>query len=119
MNERIEWTNQNHEFLSRIAIDPEGTIPEWSTVEEPWCFIAAVLEYYQCVILGHKRTSGLPVSVDATCSGLQHLSALALDRTAAEMVNVVPTDKPSVTNTKGNKENCHDYSLWGNRKQCS
>jgi DNA-directed RNA polymerase len=95
MDERIEWTNQNHEFLSRIAIDPEGTIPEWSEVEEPWCFIAAAIEYYQCVILGSKKTSGLPVSVDATCSGLQHLSALALDRTAAEMVNVVPTDKPS------------------------
>jgi DNA-directed RNA polymerase len=95
MDERIQWTNQNHEFLSRIAIDPEGTIPEWSEVEEPWCFIAASIEYYQCVILGHKRTSGLPVSVDATCSGLQHLSALALDRTAAEMVNVIPTDKPS------------------------
>ena len=95
MDERIKWTNQNHEFLSRIAIDPEGTIPEWSEVEEPWCFIAAVLEYYQCVITHTKKTSGLPVSVDATCSGLQHLSALALDRTAAEMVNVVPTDKPS------------------------
>jgi DNA-directed RNA polymerase len=95
MDERIEWTNQNHEFLSRIAIDPEGTIPEWSEVEEPWCFIAAAIEYYQCVILGSKKTSGLPVSVDATCSGLQHLSALALDRTAAEMVNVVPTNKPS------------------------
>jgi DNA-directed RNA polymerase len=81
--------------LSYIANDPEGTIPEWSSVEEPWCFIAAVLEYDQCVIKGIKKTSGLPVSVDATCSGLQHLSALALDRTAAEMVNVVPTDKPS------------------------
>jgi DNA-directed RNA polymerase len=57
--------------------------------------MAAVLEYDQCVIKGTKKTSGLPVSVDATCSGLQHLSALALDRTAAEMVNVVPTDKPS------------------------
>ena len=95
MNERIEWVNNNHEFLSRIADDPEGTISEWSVVEEPWCFIAAVLEYDQCVIKRTKKTSGLPVSVDATCSGLQHLSALALDRTAAEMVNVVPTDKPS------------------------
>ena len=95
MDERITWVNNNHEFLSRIADDPEGTISEWSTVEEPWCFIAAVLEYDQCVIKGTKKTSGLPVSVDATCSGLQHLSALALDRTAAEMVNVVPTDKPS------------------------
>ena len=95
MDERITWVNNNHEFLSRIADDPEGTISEWSKVEEPWCFIAAVLEYDQCVIKGIKKTSGLPVSVDATCSGLQHLSALALDRTAAEMVNVVPTDKPS------------------------
>jgi DNA-directed RNA polymerase len=95
MNERIDWVVKNHDFLSYIANDPEGTIPEWSSVEEPWCFIAAVLEYDQCVIKGTKKTSGLPVSVDATCSGLQHLSALALDRTAAEMVNVVPTDKPS------------------------
>jgi DNA-directed RNA polymerase len=95
MNERIDWVVKNHDFLSYIANDPEGTIPEWSSVEEPWCFIAAVLEYDQCVIKGTKKTSGFPVSVDATCSGLQHLSALALDRTAAEMVNVVPTDKPS------------------------
>jgi DNA-directed RNA polymerase len=95
MEARIEWVNENHEFLSYLANDPEGTISEWSKVEEPWCFIAAVLEYYQCVITKTKKTSGLPCSVDATCSGLQHLSALALDRVSAEMVNVVPTDKPS------------------------
>ena len=95
MNERIDWVNKNHDFLSYVANDPEGTISEWSSAEEPWCFIAAAIEYYQCVIKGTKKTSGLPCSVDATCSGLQHLSALALDRTAAEMVNVVPTDKPS------------------------
>lgn len=95
MDERIDWVNQNNEFLTHIATDPEGTISMWSRVEEPWCFIAAVLEYYQCVITKNKKTSGLPCSVDATCSGLQHLSALALDKTAAEMVNVVPTDKPS------------------------
>ena len=95
MNERIDWVNKNHDFLSLVANDPEGTISEWSSAEEPWCFIAAAIEYYQCVIKGTKKTSGLPCSVDATCSGLQHLSALALDKTAAEMVNVVPTDKPS------------------------
>ena len=95
MTERIEWTKQNHDFISLIASDPKGTINEWSTAEEPWCFLAAAMEYYDCVIDKTKQTSGLPVSVDATCSGLQHLSALALDRTAAEMVNVVPTEKPS------------------------
>ena len=95
MEDRIQWTRSNHEMISRIAKDPEDTIPEWSEAEEPWCFLAAAIEYYQCIITKEKQTSGLPVSVDATCSGLQHLSALALDKTAAEMVNVVPTDKPS------------------------
>jgi DNA-directed RNA polymerase len=95
MQDRIDWTRNNHDLIDLIASDPEGTVKEWSQAEEPWCFLAATLEYSQCVIHKTKRTSGLPVSVDATCSGLQHLSALALDRTAAEMVNVVPTDKPS------------------------
>lgn len=95
MENRIQWTRDNVSLIQRIAEDPEGTINEWSVAEEPWCFLAAALEYNACVIKGTKLTSGLPVSVDATCSGLQHLSALALDKTAAEMVNVVPTDKPS------------------------
>jgi DNA-directed RNA polymerase len=95
MDERQAWALNNHELISRVATDPEGTISEWSTAEEPWCFIAAAIEYHQCVITKEKTTSGLPISVDATCSGLQHLSALALDKTAAEMVNVIPTPKPS------------------------
>jgi len=95
MEERIAWATDNHDFIGMIASDPEGTISTWSGAEEPWCFLAAAIEYYHCVITKTKQTSGLPVSVDATCSGLQHLSALALDRTAAEMVNVVPTPRPS------------------------
>ena len=95
LKDRIEWARDNHAFISLVASDPKGTINEWSSVEEPWCFLAAAIEFHECVILKTKTTSGLPVGVDATCSGLQHLSALALDKTAAEMVNVVPTEKPS------------------------
>ena len=95
MEDRINWVKDNHDFISMIASDPKGTISTWSGAEEPWCFLASAIEYYHCVITKTKQTSGLPVSVDATCSGLQHLSALALDRTAAEMVNVVPTPRPS------------------------
>lgn len=95
MEERIAWAKENHDFIGMIASDPKGTISIWSGAEEPWCFLASAIEYYHCVIIKTKQTSGLPVSVDATCSGLQHLSALALDKTAAEMVNVVPTERPS------------------------
>jgi DNA-directed RNA polymerase len=95
MEDRQQWVSQNHDLISRIAKDPLGHLQEWSQTEEPWCFFAACVEYNDCVIEKTRDLSGLPVSVDATCSGLQHLSALTLDLSAAQMVNVVPTPKPT------------------------
>lgn len=95
MDERQRWTVHSHDLISRIAKDPLGNLQEWSQAEEPWCFYAACVEYNDCVIERTRSTSGLPVSVDATCSGLQHLSALTRDLSAAQMVNVVPTPKPT------------------------
>jgi DNA-directed RNA polymerase len=95
MDDRQAWVNQNHDLISRIAKDPLDNLSEWSQAEEPWCFYAACVEYNDCVIEQTRSTSGLPVSVDATCSGLQHLSALTKDLSAAQMVNVVPTPKPT------------------------
>jgi DNA-directed RNA polymerase len=95
MDERQSWVTQNHNLISRIAKDPLDNLQEWSQAEEPWCFYAACVEYNDCVIERTRSTSGLPVSVDATCSGLQHLSALTRDLSAAQMVNVVPTPKPT------------------------
>lgn len=97
MDDRIKWTRDNLDLITEVALDPLGTIGIWGAdeVAEPWCFLAACLEYYDCVITGVKQTSGLPVGVDATCSGLQHLAAMTLCGDTAEMVNVVPTPKPS------------------------
>jgi DNA-directed RNA polymerase len=95
MEDRQDWVSNNHNLISRIAKDPLGSLQEWSQAEEPWCFFAACVEYNDCVIEKTRSTSGLPVSVDATCSGLQHLSALTKDLSAAQMVNVVPTAKPT------------------------
>lgn len=95
MDDRQAWVKENHDLISRIAKDPLDNLSEWSQAEEPWCFYAACVEYNDCVIEQTRSTSGLPVSVDATCSGLQHLSALTRDLSAAQMVNVVPTPKPT------------------------
>jgi DNA-directed RNA polymerase len=95
MDERQAWVSQNHDLISRIAKDPLGNLQEWSQAEEPWCFLAACVDFNDCVIEKTRTTSGLPVSIDATCSGLQHLSALTGDLSAAQMVNVVPTPKPT------------------------
>jgi DNA-directed RNA polymerase len=95
MEERQQWVKDYRDLISRIANDPFTYRGVWSDAEEPWCFLASCVEYNDCVIEKTRSTSGLPISVDATCSGLQHLSALTLDRSAAELVNVVPTPKPT------------------------
>jgi len=92
--DRIHWTYENEDLISRIATDPLGNIHEWENVEEPWQFLAACDEFYHCVIKRDRISTGLPVAIDATCSGLQILAALALDKSTAELVNVLPSDKP-------------------------
>ena len=41
-----------------------------------------------------KWTSGLPVGIDATQSGIQHLSAMTLDGNGVKPVNLTPGEKP-------------------------
>ena len=94
MRERQEWVQTNLIRIARIAKDPIGTLPEWEQAEEPWTFLAACDEYYHCVIAETRLTTNLPVAVDATCSGLQILSGLCRCAGTAELVNVLPSDKP-------------------------
>jgi DNA-directed RNA polymerase len=95
MADRVAWTRENTELISTIATNPLDTISEWRKAEEPWCFLAACFEYHACCIAKTKTTSGLPVGIDATCSGLQHLSAMTGDGEAAALVNVTPTAVPA------------------------
>ena len=70
------------------------TLSIWENADEPWQFLAACDEYYHCVINCSRHTTGLPIAVDATCSGLQILAGLARDKGTAALVNVLPSDKP-------------------------
>jgi DNA-directed RNA polymerase len=94
MSERLEWTNNNHDLISRVAIDPIDNLPDWEGAEEPWQFAAACDEFYHCVIKKDRTTTGLMVATDATASGLQILAGLAMDKSTAELVNVVPSERP-------------------------
>ncbi len=94
MAERLEWTNNNIPLISRVAIDPIDSMGEWEKAEEPWQFLAACDEFYHCCVVQDKHCTGLPVATDATCSGLQILAGLARDKKTAELVNVLPADRP-------------------------
>ena len=94
MAERLEWVSQNKPLITKVATDPIGNVPEWEVAEEPWQFLAACDEYYHCCILKDKLCTGLCVATDATCSGLQILAGLARDKKTAQLVNVLPSERP-------------------------
>ena len=94
MHERLVWTSDNINLISKIAIDPIDSLPDWEVADEPFQFLAACDEYYHCCIKRDRQSTGLCVATDATCSGLQILALLAKDKSTAELVNVVPADRP-------------------------
>ena len=94
LSDRLHWTYENEEIITIIAEDPIGNVHEWEGAEEPWQFLAACDEMYHCVIKRDRISTGLPIAIDATCSGLQILAGLAKDKSTAELVNVLPSDKP-------------------------
>ena len=90
---RAQWARDNHELITQVATDPIGSISLWEAADEPWMFLAAAIEYHACVITQQRHTSGLPIGIDATCSGLQHLSSMTRDKEAAKQVNVIKGDQ--------------------------
>ena len=128
-DDRVKWTRENVSLIKQVAEDPLGTISLWENLNdqgkpngEPWCFLAAAIEYYLCVITSSKQTSGLPIGIDATCSGLQHLASMTRDATAAKQVNVIrgDEDKPSDGYKTVAQAACNylpeDLHQWMNRK---
>jgi len=94
MAERLKWTLDNIPLITRVAKEPVANLSDWEAAEEPWQFLSACDEYYRCVITKEKETTGLCVATDATCSGLQILAGLAMDKETARLVNVLPSDRP-------------------------
>ena len=76
---RAQWARDNVELITMVAEDPISNLSLWEEADEPWMFLAAAIEYHACVITKQRHTSGLPIGIDATCSGLQHLASMTRD----------------------------------------
>ena len=91
--DRINWVNENREWIQTIAVDPDGTFGHWSEAENPFAYVAACRELSAAWATGPEEyVSNLPVALDCTASGLQHLAALSRDAEAGRLVNL--TDDP-------------------------
>jgi len=60
--------------------------------DQPWLFLAACLEWKRYKEEGPGMISHLPISMDGSCNGYQHLSAMGLDPIGGRATNLMPFD---------------------------
>jgi DNA-directed RNA polymerase len=94
--ERVDWVSQNLRKIRAVAAAPM-TERWWTEADQPFQFLAACFELADIEVGADTRNhlSRLPVTVDGSCNGIQHLSALSLDASAGAEVNLIPLDKPA------------------------
>nr|DAX04408.1 MAG TPA: DNA directed RNA polymerase [Bacteriophage sp.] len=100
-DDRIKWVLDNEDNILQSAASPL-TYTWWDEVagdESPMCFLSFCFEFERLRVYqaGHDGSavgfkSGLPISFDGTCSGLQHFSMLLADEIGGKNVNLIPDE---------------------------
>jgi DNA-directed RNA polymerase len=87
---RARFTEDRWDALCASLDDPEANPDVWGT-DAPWVAFSAAWELREAMRTGHPESypSGLIVHMDATCSGLQHFSAMLRDPIGGRYVNLV------------------------------
>ena len=88
-DERAQWSADCMTRIVEVAEDPYSN-RWWTEADEPFQFLAFCFEYAHCT---PETISHIPVAQDATCSGLQHFSALLRDPVGGFYVNLTDTQE--------------------------
>lgn len=95
---RVQWVWDNESRILDSATDPqsERNVAFWGKAKHPFQFLAFCFEW------GRYRNSGdgafistLPIALDGSCNGLQHLYALTRDLEGGRLVNLVASALPA------------------------
>lgn len=86
---RAKWTEDRLDDLRRTVQEPINS-ELLADADSPLCLLAAARELLAALATGSPETyaTGIIVHMDATCSGLQHFSALLRDPIGASFVNL-------------------------------
>ncbi len=93
--DRISWVQRNTLELAACASEPLDS-RLWMQAEKPWQFLAFCIEWARFVESGMSQdfVSSLPIGIDGSNNGLQHLAAMLRDERSGHAVNLIPTDTP-------------------------
>jgi DNA-directed RNA polymerase, mitochondrial len=89
LDERAQWARDNLELARSVADNPQMA-SDWTRTDNPVQFLAWCLEWAAAHDLANPEDfhSKLHVDLDATCSGLQHFSAMLRDAVGGFHVNM-------------------------------
>lgn len=88
MDDRIAWTQNNEELIRSVAAAPLDDL-RWTKADSPFQFLQGAIAWVGYLSEGLSYVSHVPVAVDATCSGLQHYSAMLRDEVGGRAVNLM------------------------------
>ena len=80
LNDRASWTTNNWEKIFKCELDMKA--------EKPVTFLACCYEWVQVEETGY---TSIPVAIDGSNNGWQHLGAISKDVQTGELVGLVPT----------------------------
>ena len=86
LNDRVEWTQQNIEWILQLGKDCKFA-PD---AEKMVAFLATCLEWYDYSTCEGDYYSCLPIPIDGSNNGWQHLGAISKDPKTGELVGLVP-----------------------------
>ncbi|KAH9597271.1 DNA-directed RNA polymerase [Trypanosoma melophagium] len=97
-DERVHYVNEHIEDVVRSAESPLSGDKWWQEAAEPMqCLMACkeLADALKCSQGAENFLSRLPVAVDGSYNGLQHYSAIGRDAFGAQLVNLVPSERPA------------------------
>jgi DNA-directed RNA polymerase len=94
MHERADWGKNSIDLARRVASDPRRHL-EWTKADNPCQFLAWCFEWAEAHAgpYPEQHVSKVHVDLDATCSGLQHFSAMLRDKVGGFHVNMTPCEE--------------------------
>lgn len=90
---RVQWVADHLMEIEDCANNPLDGSRFWTDADEPWGFLATCREL--SIAFGSDNPeaflSHLPIPLDGSCNGLQHLAAMGGDVVGAEATNLLPS----------------------------
>jgi DNA-directed RNA polymerase len=90
--DRHDWVFRERDLIRRVAAAPLETVEYWKGFSDPFHFVAACRELISAQNDPNFVTH-LPVFLDGTSNGIQHLACMARDEDSGRLVNLMDLDE--------------------------